>query len=71
VDQVRVIDPAPAVARQTQRVETAGLLSQAGNDLSVNFFTSGPETQFSFILKGLIGETGVVKRVDWKGNFLA
>jgi glutamate racemase len=71
-DQVRVIDPAPAVARQTQRVlESTGLLSQAKDGSSVDFFTSGPETQFSFILKELIGETGVVKRVDWKGNFLA
>jgi glutamate racemase len=71
-DQVRVIDPAPAVARQVQRVlASARLLPDAKNNSSVDYFTSGSESVFKSTLKKLTGETGEVKHVAWKGDTLS
>lgn len=71
-DQVRVIDPAPAVARQTQRVlESTLLLSDTKNNSSAEFFTSGSDIEFKSILEKLTGETGDVKHVVWKGDTLS
>jgi glutamate racemase len=71
-NQVRVIDPAPAVARQTQRVlESVGLLSDAKPISAVDFFTSGSDLQFESILEKLTGETGSAKQVGWKGVTLS
>lgn len=71
-DPVRVIDPAPAVARQTLRVlESTSLLTDAKNNPSVEYFTSGSEMEFTSILKKLIGETGEVKSLVWKGDTLS
>lgn len=71
-DPVRVIDPAPAVARQTLRVlESTSLLTGAKNHPSVEFFTSGSEMEFKSIMKKLIGETGEVKCLSWKGDTLS
>jgi glutamate racemase len=70
-DQVRVIDPAPAVARQTQRVmESTRLLSSARKESTVDYFTSGSELEFKSILKKLTGETSKVKHMFWKGDSL-
>jgi glutamate racemase len=70
-ERVRVIDPAPAVARQTLRVlESAGLLTNAKDNSSVDFFTSGVVTHFMSILKILINETRVINQVVWKGDHL-
>ncbi len=67
-DQVRVIDPAPAVARQTQRVlESGARLSAVTKNPATRFFTSGEASNFQSILKQLIGETHPVKMVVWKG----
>lgn len=71
-DPVRVIDPAPAVARQTQRVlESASLLSDAGNKSTADYFTSGSEMEFKSTLKKLTGETGGIKHVVWQGDTLS
>jgi len=71
-DQVRVIDPAPAVARQAQRVlASARFLPDAKNNSTVDYFTSGSELVFKSILKKLTGETGEVKHVVWKGDTLS
>jgi glutamate racemase len=70
-ERVRVIDPAPAVARQTHHVlESAGLLTNAKDNSSVDFFTSGVEIQFKSILKIMINETRVINQVVWKGDHL-
>jgi glutamate racemase len=70
-DQVRVIDPAPAVARQTQRVlESAQLISGVKNKSIVEYFTSRSEMEFKSILKKLTGETCKVKHMVWKGETL-
>ncbi len=71
-DQVRVIDPAPAVARQTQRVlASAQLLSGASNNSTVEYFTSGSELDFRSTLKKLTGETGEVRHLVWYGDTLS
>lgn len=71
-DHVRVIDPSPAVARQTQRVlESARLLSDAKNNPSVEFFTSGSEVEFKSTLRKLIREAGAVKHMVWQGDTLS
>jgi len=67
--EVRVIDPAPAVARQVERV----LLSNetriaSGGPGSLVFYTSGDRIVFCNGLHVLLGETGPVRQARWKGN---
>lgn len=70
---VRVIDPAPAVARQVQR-----LLEASGHDIdqahpddsfkepaSIRFFTSGDPQALGALLPRLLGETGSVAHIRW------
>jgi glutamate racemase len=71
-DQVRVIDPAPAVARQTQRVLKSGArLSAVTKNPTTGFFTSGEVSHFQSILKQLIGETHLANQVVWKDHKLS
>jgi len=66
---VRVIDPAPAVARQVKRLlEAQGTKSQAGEHASVRFFTSGNAAAMKSILPLLLGEEGVVEPATWKND---
>jgi glutamate racemase len=68
-ENVRVIDPAPAVAKQIQRVlEAKGLKneSEARGDLS--FYTSGDPTELKSLLSLLLGEDGDVSRVEWTSD---
>jgi glutamate racemase len=63
---VRVIDPAPAVARQTQRVlESLGLKSGERKNPNMQFHTSGSPKQFHSIILKLISENGEVQQVVW------
>lgn len=65
---VRVIDPAPAVARQVERVlETKGWLL-AKNQAEGRFFTSGDAQKFQNILPCLLGETLPVSSVSWSNG---
>jgi len=63
---VRVIDPAPSVAKQAKRLLEAGGLR---NDLSmrgdVKFYTSGVPDSLKSKLLVLLGEDGDVERVEW------
>jgi glutamate racemase len=66
---VRVIDPAPAVARQTARLlDSAGLMNPALVHGQLSFFTSGDASQFDSQLPGLLGEGGQVHHIEWMGN---
>ncbi len=66
---VRVIDPAPAVARQTGRLlETGGMRKRAGSRGEVKFYTSGDSTEFRALLPMLLGEMGEVEKVEWLGD---
>ena len=64
--RVRVIDPAPSVARQTGRLlEAGGMRSQAQSKGNVRFYTSGDPTVLKSMLPILLGESGEVSRANW------
>jgi glutamate racemase len=63
---VRVIDPAPAVARQAQRLlEAGGMRSESQSKGNVKFYTSGDPYVLKSMLPILLGESGEVKKVNW------
>jgi glutamate racemase len=63
---VRVIDPAPAVARQAKRLlDAGGTKLQPGERGGVQFYTSGPAADLQSLLPRLLGETGPVMEVGW------
>jgi len=65
-EKVRVIDPAPAVARQVKRLlEAGGMKSQASTRGDVRFYTSGDPESLKSLLPVLLGERGNVERVKW------
>lgn len=65
-EEVRVIDPSPAVARQVHRLLAQhNLLREAEGAPSLRFFTSGDVTPFSLLLPRLLGETGTIAAVKW------
>ncbi len=68
-ENVRVIDPAPAVARQAKRLLEAGGLIRGGDGRGhVQFYTSGEAGPMQALLPKLVGETGVVEAVRWKND---
>lgn len=63
---VRTIDPAPAIARQTRRLlAERGLLSPEGESGKQRFFTSGNLMAFQELLPILLDETGPATGVAW------
>jgi glutamate racemase len=65
-ESVRVIDPAPAVAKQTARLlEVRGMRNQSGSKGAVRFYTSGDPDALKSLLPMLLGESGEVERVEW------
>jgi glutamate racemase len=65
-DNVRVIDPAPAVAKQIERLlEASGMRSMSDSRRGVNFHTSGPPGALKSILPILLEESGEVEGVQW------
>lgn len=66
--KVRVIDPAPAVARQTGRLlSSAGLLESGARTGRLQFYTSGDRKAFRNLLPRLLGEDGPVQEITWEG----
>jgi glutamate racemase len=66
---VRVIDPAPSVARQVKRLLVArGDNNQSQDRAVVRFFTSGDSAAMKSILPVLLGESGDVESVAWKND---
>jgi glutamate racemase len=66
---VRVIDPAPAVVRQTVRLlDLQGLRNADTTPGRLRFFTSGEAAPFRLQLPELLGETGEVHQVAWSRN---
>lgn len=64
---VRVIDPAPAVARQMRRVLLErNLLNQSASPKTVEFLTSGDPNRLESLLPGLLEEQGSVRQVCWQ-----
>jgi glutamate racemase len=65
-ENVRVIDPAPAVAKQTVRLlEAGGLRNQTGASSETKFYTSGDPGLLKSLLPKLLGESGKIQRVNW------
>jgi glutamate racemase len=68
---VRVIDPAPAVARQVGRVlEAHGLLNPSPEPAEVRYTTTGDTRQLAALLPHLVGEQGAVLHLNWVGDQL-
>lgn len=71
--QVKVIDPAPAVARQAQRLlEARGWLngSEGEGFADANFYTTGDPSQLREMLPMFLGEAHEVKYVVWESGIL-
>jgi glutamate racemase len=67
--EVRVIDPAPAIARQVARLlDSEGKRAAGSNAERLSFFTSGNAARFKELLSRLLDETGDVREVVWKNN---
>jgi len=65
-DKVRVIDPAPAVAKQVRRVlEAQGIKTDSRERGNVKFYTSGDPHELKSLLPTLLGEWGEVKKAEW------
>jgi glutamate racemase len=65
-ERVRVIDPAPAVAKQTERLlEARGMRNQSGSNGELRFYTSGDKDSLKSLLPLLLGELGKAERVEW------
>lgn len=65
-DKVRVIDPAPAIAKQVGRLlEPRGMRSNSKSSGSVKFYTSGDSEKFKTMLPVLLRVSGEVRTVDW------
>jgi glutamate racemase len=65
-DNVRVIDPAPSVARQAGRLlEAGGMRSQVQSRGEVRFYTSGDPALLKSMLPVLLGESSEVHHARW------
>lgn len=63
---VRVIDPAPSVAKQVRRVlDAQGMKNESVAKGSVKFYTSGDPEGLKSLLPLLLGESGEVETVQW------
>ena len=70
--EVKVIDPAPAVARQVGRVlAELEMDNQTSEPGQVRYLTSGDASKFMNLLPALMGETGSVNQIHWEQNRLA
>jgi glutamate racemase len=68
-ESVRVIDPAPAVAKQAKRLlEAQGLKCPPGERAEVQLYTSGDVAALESLLPGLLGEHGTVSPVTWMND---
>ena len=68
-DNVRVIDPAPSVAKQVGRVlESKGLRNELSARGDVKFYTSGDPEELKSLLPLLLEETGNVEQVTWQND---
>ena len=74
---VKVIDPAPAVARQARRVmEERGLRGEhrlpkgEAQEKITQFITTGAAENFAAVLPLLLGKSAAVQTIDWDGQRL-
>jgi glutamate racemase len=68
-EKVRVIDPAPAVAKQVKRLlEAGGMLNQNQKEGNVRFITSGNVDPAKKVLSLLLGIDAEVESVTWEDD---
>jgi glutamate racemase len=68
---VRVIDPAPAVGRQVERLlRERGLRSAGGSSGSLRVLTTGEPAPLAGMLPALLGEASPVGQLRWAGERL-
>jgi glutamate racemase len=69
---VQVIDPSPAIARQTGRIlEANGLLMPVQSEVGeMHFFTTGNPEQMRRLLPPLLGQIAYVERLEWSNGEL-
>ncbi len=68
-DGVRVIDPAPAIARQVRRMlEAHNLLTEGTRAIAPRFITSGDPAHFKEMLQLLLSKTHRIKGVTWQNG---
>jgi len=66
---IRVMDPAPAVARQVRRVlETRRTKRPAGGTAEVCYYTTGKAQSFAQLMVQLTGAEGDVRELAWTGG---
>lgn len=66
---VRVIDPAPSVAKQAKRLlEAGGMLNQMKAEMGVHFCTSGDPASMKSLLPLFLGINGKVESITWNEN---
>ncbi|NMD27364.1 MAG: glutamate racemase [Chloroflexi bacterium] len=69
--RARVIDPAPAVARQTARVlAERDLLNPSPKEGSLRFISSGEAARFEYALSRLLGLNAPAEAARWQGGEL-
>ena len=65
-ENVRVIDPAPAVAKQAKRLlDASGMKTPLGGRADIRFYTSGDANSLASLLPKLLGESGQIELVNW------
>jgi glutamate racemase len=68
-ENVRVIDPAPSVAKQVRRVlEARGIKKQSAEQGEIRFYTSGNPEEFKSLLPVLLGVMGKIEKVGWMSD---
>jgi len=68
---VRVIDPAPSVAKQAERLlEAGGMKSGPSTRGNVRLYTSGDPDALKSMLPALLGESGEVDGVVWLDDYV-
>jgi glutamate racemase len=68
---VQVIDPSPAIARQTGRLlKSSGILPDPSRPGALRFYTTGDPRKFAEMLPRLLGEAGDVQYVQWESGIL-
>jgi len=69
--KLRVIDPAPAIARQARRLlEDAGLRRPAGQKAAAVYYTTAAAEMMGELLPALTGEPAPVKELHWQNGEL-
>ena len=68
---VRVIDPAPAIARQVKRMlEAYQLVTEDQSPGTVRFITTGDPIQFARLIQVLLGEKHQTEQAEWQDGKL-